>query len=198
MGSSTHRHESLFDNKLDLEFGTWGIGKNLSSKVRQQEDPQGGFTYERHEAYEATRIDQPSNTPDIIKIKKHDGVYREIYNLSQLEDCRSTPKLLGHAVEKQISSDELPGGYIAYIVMQKVPGENLHGFDTLSPGEQNRIRIAFIEGNCIPVISLNGIHEERISYGSPKAGNALSWILKMSSNVRIEPRMMYVWTHWNN
>ncbi|KAL3260419.1 hypothetical protein ABHI18_004575 [Aspergillus niger] len=55
-----------------------------------------------------------------------------------------------------------------------------------------------VYGNCIPVISLIGIHEERISYGNPKAGNALSWILKMSSNIRIEPRMMYVWTHWNN
>lgn len=29
--------------------------------------------------------------------------------------------------------------------MQKVPGENLHGFDTLPREEQNRIRIAFIE-----------------------------------------------------
>lgn len=70
MGSSSHRHESLFDNKLGFEFGTWKIGKNFSSKVRQQEDPQGGFTYERNEVYEATRIGQPSNTPDIIKIKK--------------------------------------------------------------------------------------------------------------------------------
>ncbi|OJZ81573.1 hypothetical protein ASPFODRAFT_145327, partial [Aspergillus luchuensis CBS 106.47] len=48
-----------------------------------------------------------------------DGVYREIYNLSQLEDCRSIPKLLGYAIERQVSSDELPGGYIAHIVMQK-------------------------------------------------------------------------------
>ena len=75
MGSSTHRHESLFDNKLDFEFGTWKIGNNLSSKVRQQKDPQGGFTYERHEVYEATRIDQPSNTPDIKKIEKTVRLY---------------------------------------------------------------------------------------------------------------------------
>ena len=70
MDSSSYRHELLFDNKLDFEFGTWKIGKNLSSKVRQQEDPQGGFTYERHGVYEATRIDQPSNMSDIIKIKR--------------------------------------------------------------------------------------------------------------------------------
>lgn len=81
-----------------------------------------------------------------------DGVYREIYNLSQLEDCRSIPKLLGYAIERQVSSDELPGGYIAHIVMQKVTGENLHGFDTLPEEEQNRIRIAFIEGYGVDVL----------------------------------------------
>ncbi|OJI88608.1 hypothetical protein ASPTUDRAFT_35586 [Aspergillus tubingensis CBS 134.48] len=149
MASSIYRHKPLFDTRLDFEFGAWKVGRNLSSKIRKQEDPQGGFMYERHEVYEATRVDQPSNTPDVIKIKKQitfwsnhrysepsDGVYREIYNLSQLEDCRRIPKLLG---------DELPGGYNAYIVMQKVPGENLHFFDTLRKEEQNRIRIAFIE-----------------------------------------------------
>ncbi|CAK48463.1 uncharacterized protein BO96DRAFT_436977 [Aspergillus niger CBS 101883] len=47
-----------------------------------------------------------------LKDKPSKGVYREIYNLSQLEDCRSTPRLLDHAVEKQDSSDELPGGFI--------------------------------------------------------------------------------------
>ncbi|KKK24752.1 hypothetical protein ARAM_006044 [Aspergillus rambellii] len=67
-----------------------------------------------------------------------DEVYREIHNLSQLEDRRSTPKLLGYAVRKQGSSDELPGGYIAHIVMQKVPGENLHGFDPFTKEEQNQ------------------------------------------------------------
>ncbi|PLB53456.1 hypothetical protein P170DRAFT_490616 [Aspergillus steynii IBT 23096] len=158
MASSTYRQKSLTDSELYFEFGVWKIGKNLSSKFRQQEDPHGGFTCERHEVYEATRIDQPSKTPDVIKIKKQivfwsnrgysepsDEVNREIYNLSQLEECRSTPKLLGYAVGTQDSSDHLPGGYIAYIVMQKVPGENLHGFDTLTKAEQNRIRVAFID-----------------------------------------------------
>ena len=70
MTSSTYNHKPLFDIRLDFEFGGWKVGRNLSSKIRKQEDPQGGFTYERHEVYEATRVDQPSNTPDVIKIKK--------------------------------------------------------------------------------------------------------------------------------
>ncbi|GKZ29601.1 hypothetical protein AbraIFM66950_005633 [Aspergillus brasiliensis] len=157
MASSTYRERSLSNSEVVFKFGVWKVGTILSSKVRQQEDPQGGSTYERHEVYEATRIDRPSKRPDVIKVKKQivswsncgfsepsDDVYREIYNLSQLEDCRSTPKLLGYAVETQIDSDELPGGYIAYIVMQKVPGENLHGFDRLPKEEQNRIRVAVI------------------------------------------------------
>lgn len=36
--------------------------------------------------------------------------------------------------------------------MQKVTGENLHGFDTLPEEEQNRIRIAFIEGYGVDVL----------------------------------------------
>ena len=67
---SSYRQKSLSDSQLDFTFGVWEIGKNLSSKVRQQEDQQGGFTYQRHGVYEAIRIDQPSRTPDIIKIKK--------------------------------------------------------------------------------------------------------------------------------
>ncbi|GAT24768.1 similar to An12g02310 [Aspergillus luchuensis] len=108
MASSTYSHKPLFDTPLDFEFGAWKVGRFLSSKVREQEDPQ--------------------------------------------EDCRSIPKLLGYAIERQVSSDELPGGYIAHIVMQKVTGENLHGFDTLPEEEQNRIRIAFIEGYGVDVL----------------------------------------------
>lgn len=63
MASSTYSHKPLFDTPLDFEFGAWKVGRFLSSKVREQEDPQGDFTYERYEVYEATRIDQPSNTP---------------------------------------------------------------------------------------------------------------------------------------
>ncbi|OJJ67760.1 hypothetical protein ASPBRDRAFT_68931 [Aspergillus brasiliensis CBS 101740] len=134
MASSTYRKNSLSNSEVVFGFGVWKVGTILSSKVRQQEDPQGGSTYERHEVYETTRIDRPSKRPDVIKVKK-----------------QSTPKLLGYAVETQIDSDELPGGYIAYIVMQKVPGENLHGFDRLPKEEQNRIRVAVIHALCFIV-----------------------------------------------
>lgn len=70
MASSNYSHKPLFDSRLDFEFGAWKVGRKLSSKIRKQEDPQGGFTYEQHEVFEATRVDQPSNTPDVIKVKK--------------------------------------------------------------------------------------------------------------------------------
>ncbi|KAH8429865.1 uncharacterized protein LDX57_007537 [Aspergillus melleus] len=157
MSSSTPRKESLSHSEVHLQFGVWEISKNLSTKVRQQEDPLGGFTTERHEVYEAIRVDQPSNAPDIIKIKSQieywttrdysehsDEINREIYNLSQLQDCKCTPKLLGYAIKTQGPDDELPGGYVAYIVMQKVPGETLNDFDNRTEAEKNRIRVALI------------------------------------------------------
>ncbi|PWY71405.1 hypothetical protein BO83DRAFT_438202 [Aspergillus eucalypticola CBS 122712] len=186
MASSTYSHKPQFDTRIDFELGAWKVGRKLSSKIRKQEDPQGGFTYERHEDFEATRVDQPLNTPDVIKVKKQitfwsnhrysepsDGVYREIYNLSQLEDCRRIAKLLGYAIKRQDSSDELPGGYIAYIVMQKVPGENLHGFDNFQERSKTVFELPSLKryGNCSPAISLIGIHEEKILYGSPKVDN---------------------------
>jgi hypothetical protein len=39
--------------------------------------------------------------------------------------CTATPKLRGYGIEKQDSNDLVPGGYIMYVVWEKVPGDSL-------------------------------------------------------------------------
>ncbi|KAE8374353.1 hypothetical protein BDV26DRAFT_300285 [Aspergillus bertholletiae] len=158
MASSTPQRKALTGSEKIFQLGTWRFEKLLSVKERDQSELDGGDTSERHEVYEAMRIDQPSKTPDIIKVKRQTGfwsnrnyrapsdeIHREIDNLRQLHNCMSTPELIYSCVDTQGSDDELPGGYIAFIVMQKVPGRRLEIFERLTPHEQNRVRIAFVD-----------------------------------------------------
>ncbi|KAL4959253.1 uncharacterized protein BDV14DRAFT_13329 [Aspergillus stella-maris] len=57
----------------------------------------------------------------------------------------STPRLLAWQTQKQDADEKNPGGYIAYIVMEKVPGENLAKFDDYSEEKQRQIKLAFLE-----------------------------------------------------
>ncbi|KAE8153176.1 hypothetical protein BDV25DRAFT_38548 [Aspergillus avenaceus] len=158
MHSSISPHRLLTGCKISFEFGTWIFGELLSSKTRSQYDPVGGDTFEQHEVYECTRSDKPIKSQHTIKIKRQmnfwsnrdyhepsDGINREVENLHRLKSCTSTPKLIGLRIDNQGPGDDLPGGYIAYIVMQKVPGKGLHNYDELTPRDQNRVRIAFID-----------------------------------------------------
>ncbi|KAL2011096.1 hypothetical protein VTN00DRAFT_3814 [Thermoascus crustaceus] len=52
---------------------------------------------------------------------------RETYNLQKLTEggCSSTPKLIDYEIFRQGEHDPVPGGYIVFILMEKVPGQNL-------------------------------------------------------------------------
>jgi hypothetical protein len=59
--------------------------------------------------------------------------------------CESTPKLLDFCIEQQGVNDTVPDGYIAYIVMSKVPGKDLAKYDEMRKEEQHRVQIAFLK-----------------------------------------------------
>lgn len=53
-----------------------------------------------------------------------------MFELDALKDltenkCTATPKLLGYRFDKQDGNDLAPGGYIMYLVWEKVPGDPL-------------------------------------------------------------------------
>ncbi|KAJ5554800.1 hypothetical protein N7461_003270 [Penicillium sp. DV-2018c] len=55
------------------------------------------------------------------------GVCGELEAFKRLQSagCGAVPRFLGHAESTQGDNDLLPGGYIRYLVWEKVPGESL-------------------------------------------------------------------------
>ncbi|KAJ5570809.1 hypothetical protein N7535_004469 [Penicillium sp. DV-2018c] len=49
----------------------------------------------------------------------------EAFKILQNAGCGAVPRFLGHAESTQGDDDLLPGGYIKYLVWEKVPGEPL-------------------------------------------------------------------------
>lgn len=49
----------------------------------------------------------------------------ESFKLLKRRDCGSAPRLLGHAERVRGEQELLPGGYVQYIVWEKVPGKPL-------------------------------------------------------------------------
>ncbi|RJE27198.1 hypothetical protein PHISCL_00439 [Aspergillus sclerotialis] len=144
------------------------VGTRLSLKVRNQHGPDcAGETWEQHEVYEAmqttkaTLSEQPelNEIPAILKVKTQlvpwsnkpdsclcsEEIWNEIRNLEAAEKCESTPKLLNYHIKRQGDGDILPGGYIAYIVMNKVTGENLERYRRMEKKEQHQVQIAFLD-----------------------------------------------------
>lgn len=69
----------------------------------------------------------------------------ELHNLQQLTElgCSCTPKLLDFRIDYQIKGDNVPGGFILYLLIEKVPGRNLLNFGSLPMSERDQVRIAF-------------------------------------------------------
>lgn len=61
--------------------------------------------------------------------------------------CTATPALLGYRIDKQDANDLVPGGYIMYLVWEKVPGDplDIDVFWSLPYNERKSIRDKFKE-----------------------------------------------------
>lgn len=57
--------------------------------------------------------------------------------------CKSVPHLIGYSVDKQPKDGYVPGGYIVYVIMEKVPGHDLWDFGKYPLEKRDQIRIAF-------------------------------------------------------
>ncbi|EZG07122.1 hypothetical protein H106_03454 [Trichophyton rubrum CBS 735.88] len=70
----------------------------------------------------------------------------EVFNLKELTEAGSTctPKLLDHGFYEQTrKNDPLPGGFMVFIVMERLPGRNLQNFNELPMFERDQVRLAF-------------------------------------------------------
>ncbi|KAK2794011.1 hypothetical protein FQN50_009960 [Emmonsiellopsis sp. PD_5] len=73
---------------------------------------------------------------------------REINSLSHFNarGCSVTPKLLHVVKSLQEEWMLVPGGYIVFLVMEKVPGDPLDGFWGYDPPKREKVRAAFRRG----------------------------------------------------
>ncbi|KAJ5800454.1 uncharacterized protein N7518_002522 [Penicillium psychrosexuale] len=75
--------------------------------------------------------------------------YIELIALKDLREqgCDAVPKLLGYHLGKQDEDDIVPGGYITYLVWEKVPGDSLDrkGFWSYPLSKREEIRHKFCE-----------------------------------------------------
>lgn len=69
----------------------------------------------------------------------------ELESFKLLKGCPAVPRFLGHAERTQGEHDLVPGGYIQYIVWEKVPGKPLTGefFWSLDRQTRDEIRSKF-------------------------------------------------------
>ncbi|KAL2376021.1 hypothetical protein RJZ90_007778, partial [Blastomyces dermatitidis] len=72
---------------------------------------------------------------------------QEIDGLRDLMEkgCTSTPRFIDYLLKRQSDEDIFPGGFILYIVMEKVPGFNLRNFETFSLDERDQANLVISE-----------------------------------------------------
>ncbi|PGH19045.1 hypothetical protein AJ79_00079 [Helicocarpus griseus UAMH5409] len=68
--------------------------------------------------------------------------FTNLKTLTQL-GCSCTPKLLGHKLVSQGPDDYVPGGFILYLLIEKLAGRNLVDFAQLPMFERDQVRLAF-------------------------------------------------------
>lgn len=76
----------------------------------------------------------------------YEGI-EEIQALQHLtaSGCPVSPKLLGSRIDKQDETMWIPGGYIIYALMEKLPGRNIHDFYEWPRVKRDELREAFLD-----------------------------------------------------
>ncbi|PYH76003.1 hypothetical protein BO82DRAFT_322800 [Aspergillus uvarum CBS 121591] len=137
----------------------WRIDEILTEKIRTHDESRGTIE-ELTGVCRATQINGSDNWEEaIVKVKQQlspwdDGsndisseAYREIENLQKLTEnhCTSTPTLIDAIAFDQDTTMCFPGGYLVFILMEKVPGQDLGHFNSLTSEQRDDARLAFIK-----------------------------------------------------
>ncbi|PGG99163.1 hypothetical protein GX51_06422 [Blastomyces parvus] len=89
--------------------------------------------------------DDPGNPSSTKPIDGSRRVGFEFYNHDKLTrlGCTCIPKLLDYELLLQKEKDPLPGGFLFFLVMERLPGRNLLNFGDLPMSERDQVRLAF-------------------------------------------------------
>ncbi|EEQ30712.1 hypothetical protein McanMca71_000602 [Microsporum canis] len=153
-------------SSIRTDTAKWKLGPIFSERETYDEDDElfDDFITEVAGVCVATQVEGPTpGVQGIAKIrmqipndyeipaptKPQDSSYRtatEVLNLKELTERGSTctPKLLDLGLFEQTrKEDPLPGGFMTFIVMERLPGRNLVNFDLLPMSERDQVRLAF-------------------------------------------------------
>lgn len=122
------------------------------------------------------------------------------------QGCSSVPRFLGYCRRTQEEHELVPGGFVEYLVWEKVPGEPLtrEYFWSLDPLVRQDIhakfRVAFESGLRKPKIAdrqnANTINREMLRCGVKPQSSRTSKIIydKSTGNVYVKDSSIYIWT----
>lgn len=96
-------------------------------------------------------MDDPSEYDPDIDYSIYKSDYRSIWATRESEilkeltekGSKCTPRLIGLEVRDQTDRDYVPGGYVQYLLMEKLPGTNLLDWREFDLQTRNRVRLAF-------------------------------------------------------
>lgn len=134
----------MTQHDMDLQRGEgWTAGKFLCYDAA---DPQKTPAFMRIYAQlpiAGTEWSRPSTRAQQAATKKITELV--VFKLLKKLGCAVAPDLLGYQEEKQGPGDTVPGGFITYLVWEKVPGESLdyEEFWKMSLRSRNAIRAKF-------------------------------------------------------
>lgn len=96
-------------------------------------------------------MDDPSEYDPDVDYSIYKSDYRSIWALCESEilkeltekGSKCTPRYIDHEVRNQTDRDYVPGGYVSYLLMEKLPGTNLLDWHEFDLQKRNRVRLAF-------------------------------------------------------
>ncbi|OJD24128.1 hypothetical protein ACJ73_04509 [Blastomyces percursus] len=140
LGPIFTERETYDDDGIYHDLITEAAGVCVATQVK---GPQPGI-----QGIAKIRMQIPNDPDNPSSTKPHNGSTRSGFEWVNLRDltergCTCTPRLLDIASLDQAENYPVPGGFMFFIVMERLPGRNLVNFADLPMPERDQVRLAF-------------------------------------------------------
>lgn len=101
-------------------------------------------------------------TPDTVPTKElHHFARKELNCLQTLtkEDCKYSPKLYGYLCDTQQPDDWVPGGYVLYLLMERLPGISVDSWMDLPSSEEEDEQLRCALGAALTCVTYCSVIE---------------------------------------
>ncbi|KAJ9191779.1 hypothetical protein DTO164E3_8672 [Paecilomyces variotii] len=154
-------------------------------------------------------MDDPSEYDPDVDYSIYKSEYRSIWATCESEmlkyltekGSKCTPRFIGLQVQDQTDRDYVPGGYVQYLLMEKLPGTNLLDWNEFDLETRNRVRLAFAK-------AIREFWSYGLVHNDPMRNNIIwdentdrCWIIDMEDAIyadkprKFKPRLD--WSEWS-